>query len=47
MKNKENKTNKIDKKQLVTKVLAVIVLALILIPSCSTFIYYLVANFQK
>ena len=47
MKNKENKMKKIDKKKILTKVMAVIVLALIIIPSCSTFMYCLVSNFRN
>lgn len=47
MKNTENKNKKIDKRQLITRILAIIVLVLIVVPSCSTFIYYLVSNFQN
>lgn len=47
MKNNENKVKKEDKRQLITRILAIIVLILLIVPSCSTFIYYLVSSFQK
>lgn len=47
MKNNENKVKKQDKRQLITRILAIIVLILLIVPSCSTFIYYLVTSFQK
>ena len=49
--NKENKVikekNKIDKKQIATKIFAFVMLVLMLFASCSTCIYYVVATIQK
>jgi len=54
MKNKENKENKIikeknkvDKKQIVSKIFAFIMLILMIFASCSTCIYYVVSTVQK
>ena len=48
MKNKENKEkNKVDKKQIVSKIFAFIMLILMIFASCSTCIYYVVSNIQK
>ena len=46
MKKSENKIKKekTDKRQIITRILAIIVLILLVVPSCSTFIYYIVAN---
>ena len=49
--NKENKVikekNKIDKKQIATKIFAFVMLVLMLFASCSTCIYYVVSTVQK
>ena len=51
MKNKENKVikekSKSDKKQVVSKIFAFIMLLLMIFASCSTCIYYVVATIQK
>lgn len=54
MKNKENKENKIvkerskiDKKQIVSKIFAFVMLLLMVFASCSTCIYYVVSTIQK
>ncbi len=49
MKKSENKIKKekTDKRQIITRILAIIVLILLVVPSCSTFIYYLVSSLQK
>jgi hypothetical protein len=54
MKNKENKENKvikeknkIDKRQVATKIFAFVMLILMLFASCSTCIYYVVTTIQK
>lgn len=51
MKNKENKIikekNKVDKKQIVSKIFAFIMLILMIFASCSTCIYYVVSTVQK
>ena len=47
MKNNENKVKNDDKRQEIPRMLAIIVLILLIVPSCSTFIYYLVTSFQK
>lgn len=57
MKNKENKDNKenkiikeknkIDKRQVATKIFAFIMLILMIFASCSTCIYYVVSTVQK
>ena len=51
MKNKENKVikekSKSDKKQVVSKIFAFIMLLLMVFASCSTCIYYVVATIQK
>ena len=54
MKNKENKENKVikeknkvDKKQIVSKIFAFIMLILMIFASCSTCIYYVVSTVQK
>lgn len=41
---KEENKNKIDKKQVFTKVMAGILLLAMILAACSTFIYYIVAN---
>ena len=51
MKNKENNVNKeknkIDKKQIISKIFAFVMLILMVFASCSTCIYYVVSNVQK
>lgn len=57
MKNKENKENKenkvikeknkIDKRQVATKIFAFVMLILMIFASCSTCIYYVVTTIQK
>ena len=51
MKNKENKVlkekNKVDKKQIISKIFAFVMLILMVFASCSTCIYYVVSNIQK
>lgn len=51
MKNKEKKVikekNKIDKKQIVSKIFAFVMLILMVFASCSTCIYYVVSTIQK
>lgn len=51
MKNKEEKIikekNKVDKKQVVSKIFAFVMLVLMIFASCSTCIYYVVSNIQK
>ena len=42
--NEEKVKNKIDKKKILTKVMAVFLLAAMILASCSTCIYYVVAN---
>ncbi len=47
-KNKEQKIkNKADKKQIITRVLACVMLVLMVLASCSTCIYYVVSSIQK
>lgn len=41
---KEENKNKIDKKQVFTKIMAGILLLAMILAACSTFIYYIVAN---
>lgn len=51
MKNKENNVskekNKIDKKQIISKIFAFVMLILMVFASCSTCIYYVISNVQK
>ena len=51
MKNKENKVikekNNVDKKQIISKIFAFVMLILMVFASCSTCIYYVVSNIQK
>ena len=51
MKNKEKKVikekNKVDKKQIISKIFAFVMLILMVFASCSTCIYYVVSNIQK
>lgn len=47
-KDKEQKIkNKVDKKEIITRVLAGVMLVLMVLASCSTCIYYVVASIQK
>ncbi|MCI8272806.1 MAG: hypothetical protein HFJ55_01830 [Clostridia bacterium] len=36
--------NKIDKRQLITKIMAGFLVAVMVLATCSTFIYYIIAN---
>ena len=50
MKNKENKVikekNKVDKKQIISKIFAFVMLILMVFASCSTCIYFVVQNIK-
>lgn len=44
MKKAENTKNKIDKKQIFTKIMAGFLAVAMVLATCSTFIYYIVSN---
>lgn len=44
MKNEENIKNKLDKRQIFTKIMAGFLATIMVLATCSTFIYYIVLN---